>query len=102
MYFSHPIRASPKRIKIPPLSPKTVHPCKKKNKSGPKQEPSLLPKTKDGKTFGPAHSLPQFLWWNPGVEIWTHEAKNEDLRIWSQQWMVDWPNNFLLKKSMHI
>ena len=54
--------------------------------------------TKGGKTFGPAHSLPQFLWLNPGIEIWTHEAKNEDLRLLSQQWMVDWPNNNFVKK----
>ena len=54
--------------------------------------------TKAGKTFGPAYSLPQFLWLNPGVEIWTHEAKNEDLRLLSQQWMVDWPNINFVKK----
>ena len=60
-----------------------------KNKSGPKQEPSLLLMTKGGKTFGPAYSLPQFLSLNLAVEIWTHEGKNEDLRLLSQQWMVD-------------
>ena len=59
--------------------------------------------TKAGKTFGPAYSLPQFLWLNPGVEIWTHEAKNEDLRLLSQQWMVDWPNiNFVKKINAHL